>query len=207
MTIADTVVKNVYDGDGVTTEFPYTFPIAVSTDIKVFVTDADGMVTEKTTNFEVDTVDEFVKYPTVESELDPLPSGVKITIIRATAVSQEFNFSKQGNFSSQDIEDALDSIVTKVQELNEKVARCLKYSVDTVPISDDIANYIVTMQEVIATAISAATIATQALANTWAEKQTFSTGIKIGNIDFIPNGNVVEVKSGEIVTGILGGTE
>ena len=53
----------VYQGDGVTTAFPFTFRIIDATDIKLLLLDSDGTETDITSDYFVDTENDTVHYP------------------------------------------------------------------------------------------------------------------------------------------------
>ena len=124
MTVQNTVVKNVYAGNGSTTVFPYTF--ALNTDdgqyVQVLVTDAEGVESE-TTNFTIDTDARSVTYPAVG---DPLEAGRKLVLLRVLPNVQELNLESQGPFFAEDIEAELDRQVMMIQQLKEVTDRCVK---------------------------------------------------------------------------------
>lgn len=130
MTVSNTVVKNVYAGNGSTTVFPYTF--ALNTDdgqyVKVIITDDTGQENE-TTDFSINTTTREVTYPVIAQ--DPLPTGYKITLHRVVPSVQELNLESQGPFYAEDIEKGLDRIVMMVQQVNEAVDRSVKMDISS----------------------------------------------------------------------------
>jgi hypothetical protein len=141
MTVQNTIVKNVYVGNGSVTVFPYTF--ALNNDdgeyVKVVVTDETGAETE-VSNYRVDTTDTTVTYPYPSG--DPLPSGHKITLKREIPNTQELNLENQGPFFAKDIEMEFDRVVMMIQQLGEMVGRAVKVSVSSSETPDEIINSI-----------------------------------------------------------------
>ncbi len=137
MTVQNTIVKNVYVGNGSVTVFPYTF--ALNNDdgeyVKVVVTDETGAETEAS-NYRVDTTDTTVTYPYPSG--DPLPSGHKITLKREIPNTQELNLENQGPFFAKDIEMEFDRVVMMIQQLGEMVGRAVKVSVSSSETPDEL---------------------------------------------------------------------
>lgn len=137
MTVQNTIVKNVYVGNGSVTVFPYTF--ALNNDdgeyVKVVVTDETGTETE-VSNYRVDTTDTTVTYPYPSG--DPLPSGHKITLKREIPNTQELNLENQGPFFAKDIEMEFDRVVMMIQQLGEMVGRAVKVSVSSSETPDEL---------------------------------------------------------------------
>lgn len=127
MTVSNTVVKNVYAGNGSTTVFPYTF--ALNTDdgqyVQVLITDEAGVETDVTQFATIDTNIRTVTYPNAGT---PLPAGRKIVLKRIIPYTQELNLESQGPFYAEDIEAELDRIVMMVQQIKEVTDRCVKAS-------------------------------------------------------------------------------
>ena len=137
MTVQNTIVKNIYVGNGSVTVFPYTF--ALNNDdgeyVKVVVTDETGTETE-VSNYRVDTTDTTVTYPYPSG--DPLPSGHKITLKREIPNTQELNLENQGPFFAKDIEMEFDRVVMMIQQLGEMVGRAVKVSVSSSETPDEL---------------------------------------------------------------------
>ena len=58
--VISTVNQVVYNGDGITTAWTYTFPIIEATDIKLTIIDTDGTETDVASDYYVDTVNSTV---------------------------------------------------------------------------------------------------------------------------------------------------
>lgn len=131
MSIQNTVIKNVYQGNGVTRVFPYTFALKESDGayVKVFIS-GENEAEKETNNFTIDTSARNITYPADGSET--LPAGKSLTIIRSIPYTQELNLVNQGAFFAEDIETELDRIVMMVQQIKEETDRSVK-----APISDE----------------------------------------------------------------------
>lgn len=124
LSVQNQTVKNVYEGNGSTTVFPFTFALN-ETDgehVGVYVTNYDD-VSEATTNFEINVGTKTVVYPKVG---EPLEAGKKITIMREIPNEQELNLENLGPFFAEDIERELDREVMMIQQLAESVSRSVK---------------------------------------------------------------------------------
>ena len=130
MAVNNTIVKNIYIGNGATTEFPVTFQIGVEHPeyVIVYITDDSGVIQE-TDNFTVNLETKVVTYP---KSGDPLPAGYKITVYRKLPLYQLLNLVNQGPFFAENIEAALDDITFMMQQLSENLSRTLSASVDVV---------------------------------------------------------------------------
>ena len=130
MAVENTIVKNIYMGNGVTIEFPITFQIGDEHPeyVIVYITDTTGVIKE-TDNFTVNLEKKVVTYP---KSGDPLPVGHKITVYRKLPLYQLLNLVNQGPFFAENIEAALDNITFMMQQLSENLNRTLSASVDIV---------------------------------------------------------------------------
>ena len=132
MTFSSLINKHIYAGNGVTTEWPYTFPIISEdgSDILVYLTDPDGEETLLTTGYTVDVDNAKVIYPAVTDPLtDPMASGYELTLKRAEPLTQLLDLIAQGDFNAENIEIAFDKITMVAQDLQEQISRCLKIGV------------------------------------------------------------------------------
>lgn len=127
MTVQNTIVKDIYVGNGATTKFPITFQMTDHPEyIKVYITGDDSVAVE-TENFSVDLGAKTVTYP---ANGDPLPDGHKITIYRELPLYQLMNLVNQGPFFAENIELSFDDLTFICQQLNEKLNRTLSTGVD-----------------------------------------------------------------------------
>ncbi|NCB17014.1 MAG: hypothetical protein EOM65_12675 [Synergistales bacterium] len=134
MTVSKEYNKHIYEGNGLTRDWPYDFDLPITAAgtpdtslIHVFRTNLRGEVTEVTA-FSVDAETGTLTYPTSGS---PLESGEKLTILRELPVSQQFfDPSNQSNLYPETLEDATDRLVMMVQQVKEDVQRSIKLPVD-----------------------------------------------------------------------------
>lgn len=168
MTIASNTNKHVYSGNGVTTEWPFTFSYDDSGDITLYLTDTDGTISEITTNYTLDTANSEVVYPSVASGLPALTASQKITIIRASSQTQEVDLKNQGPFAAEVIEQALDKLTMMVQDQAETLARTVKFPIDETPASTETDAFLseIEAHEAAATAAKDAAVIAQGLAET-----------------------------------------
>jgi len=127
MTVASTVVKNVYDGDGVTRNWPITFDIGgiVSTEVLTYVTDTAGTSTLVTVGVTVDLTVPEVVYPTVASGLPLVASGYQVVLLRQLELKQETDYKNQGTLPAETIEEGSDRTVMMVQQMQEQLDRAI----------------------------------------------------------------------------------
>ena len=132
--VISTVNQVIYNGDGVTTAWPYTFRIIDATDIKLAIIDADETETEITADYYVDTVNNTVYYPGYAPGAEPpaedqppvLPAGKRLLIYRQLPITQEKDLGEKWPFEV--IELALDKLTMILQQIYEWWGRCLKIS-------------------------------------------------------------------------------
>lgn len=177
MTVSTQVTKVIYSGNGSTTNFPITFPYINQEDIGVYLTDLDGLVTKLLpSQFEFNEVESKIVYPKTEvPALPPLPSGYKLTVARETLVTQDVDLVNQGPFTAQGIEESFDKQVMLIQEINEKVTRCIQYPIDESPSQSDTSGFLAVVNEAKADALSAASAASTSATNASASASSAST--------------------------------
>lgn len=135
MTVPSNKTKEIYDGNDVTTVFPYPFKIFASTHLQVILTDANDAETTLTEGIDYtvsgvgDAAGGNVTYPITG---DPLATGEKLTVYRVPINIQSTDFNNQGGFFADTHENAFDLLTMITQYLQELVQRAL-----TIPVSDD----------------------------------------------------------------------
>lgn len=135
--IETAVTRVVYEGDGVTTSFPFDFPALSKDDIVVVVADENHNETTLTANYFVDIEGKRVLYPgyepgnePAESERPPvLQSGERIAIYRSTKTSQMSALGDKYPFDV--VEKSLDKITMILQEQKDMLDK-----VASLPITD-----------------------------------------------------------------------
>ena len=169
MSIVTTDTKVTYQGNGVTTEWPFTFPVLDKDHLQVILTDATGAEKTLTKDYVVDLNNKKVKYPGYESGQEPpvesrppvLPAGSKITLLRLVPYTQEADLGERWPFDV--VEDMADLTTMQIQQLAEQVNRCIKIGVTSQMDPTDLLGAIdAATTTAVTSATSAATSATAA---------------------------------------------
>lgn len=128
MTVQKDLVKNIYVGNGSTTQFPITFDVNAEQPgyIHVYISNDDNSTTE-TENYTVDLISKIVTYP---KSGEPLASGKKLVIMRELPLMQLMDLINQGDYYADDVEQAFDDLTMIAQQLSEKLARAMVFSVE-----------------------------------------------------------------------------
>jgi hypothetical protein len=155
MTVQSTLCKHVYDGNGITTEWPYTFLVLSSDNIKVFINDL-----EITSRFGIDTGTSNVTYPQnlegQEPVLSPLPVGAKITIKRVLTLDQLMDLYNTGGFPAEALEAAYDKLTMIVQQMDDDLKRSVKFPIGSNPTAEETEDFLNTITTASAEAVAAA---------------------------------------------------
>jgi len=124
MTVESSLSKAVYNGNGVTREFPFTFKVWDTSQIKVTLADQSSNETDVTSNATVtlSATGGTVTYPRTGS---PMASGYKLAITRDMTFLQGVDLISATRFDPQVMEDALDQAAAERQQLKEAVDRAV----------------------------------------------------------------------------------
>lgn len=128
MVISD-VNQITYNGDGITTAWPFTFQIIEATDIKLMLTDADGLETDITSDYYVDVENATVYYPGYAPGSEPpeadqpakVQTGQKLTLYRRLPLTQEADLGGKWPFNV--IEKGLDKLTMLMQDVYDWAER------------------------------------------------------------------------------------
>lgn len=126
MSLSSLILKHVYSANGTQTTWDFSFPIILTTDMKVILTTAAGVETTLTSNYDVDTVLSRVTYPTAVSGLAPLASGNTITLKRVEPLTQQLVLQNQAPFNAADVMSSLDKLTMISQQVQEQLDRAPK---------------------------------------------------------------------------------
>jgi hypothetical protein len=138
MTITSTTARSgPYNGNGVVVDFDYTFLIRNEDDVVVTVTSSAGVdeVQTLTTDYTVSGVGS-ENGGTVTMVVAPA-TGEKLTLTRATALTQTVDLENRRSVAPEVLEGALDKLSLIVQDLDERIARAPKIGVSASPDSLD----------------------------------------------------------------------
>lgn len=113
----------VYQGDGVTTAFPFTFTITDATEVYLQLVHEDDTVTTITQDFYVDVTNNTVHYPGYAPGSEPpeanrppnVQTGEKLIIYRDVPMTQEINLGDKWPFTQ--IEFGLDKLTMICQQI------------------------------------------------------------------------------------------
>lgn len=123
MTVSTTQTKVIYQGDGRTRQWAYTFPIMKEDHIAVYVTNLEGQTHRVQSDYQVDSMEKVVIYPVLG---DSLESGTKIALMRKTPLTQDLDLVNNGGFFPENVEKSFDRGVFVEQELLEQLERSVK---------------------------------------------------------------------------------
>jgi hypothetical protein len=142
MTISSTNNKHVYNGNGVTRIWSYTWPIIDTTDIEIWVRYLDDSLVQITTGYSIDTNLQEVTYPTIVSGLPLVLTGEKIVLRRKIPLTQEVDLDNQGPLPSTTLEEEYDKLTLITQQHAEELNRCVKFPIDDNPTLDETTSYL-----------------------------------------------------------------
>lgn len=128
MTLGNTTVRQLYQGDGSTTTFLIPFAYFQQSEIQVYVrTESVTPATEVLQTVGVNYSLSPSTYPSTSVVFSVAPtSNQKVLIIRALPLTQTVDYSSSGSFPADTHENALDRLTAQVQQMSETLDRCLK---------------------------------------------------------------------------------
>lgn len=130
MTVSNTTTKITYVGDGKNRTFGIPFPILSAADLRVVITDSEGVETSADGQFTVNMAQKQLTYPTVGSRVPTLSKDCKITILRQTPLTQEIDLHVGHALDAAELESGYDKLTYAVQEIKEEVGRAVKTGVN-----------------------------------------------------------------------------
>lgn len=143
MTISSTTRKaGPFDGNNVTTVFPFTFKVFAATDVLVVKTVNATSIETVLVNVNDYTVALNADQNTSPGGSVTLPAalaqGFKITLSSAVPLLQQVDLTNQGGFYPSVINQALDRLTVFAQELANAVARSVKVQISSTANPDDL---------------------------------------------------------------------
>lgn len=142
MTVTNTSTSITYDGNGSTTDFPFSFIGVSSSDIQVTYVDPNGNSSVLTPGSYTLTLNPVVPPAvwgvggTVTYSIggSPIPSGSTLTIQRIVPLTQTTSMANQGALYPTVIEQSLDLLCMMIQQISSVTSRALQVSAsDPVP--------------------------------------------------------------------------
>lgn len=140
MTVANPINKNIFQGDGVTTVFSYTFQLpsgSTGSDIYLFVFDNLGVMTPIVSNFTLNLAAATITYPNVGGVaplglgVNALPANWQMVAVRSESITQALNLLTQGPFPAAGIMAAFDYLTMICQQLQEQINRAPLVPINT----------------------------------------------------------------------------
>jgi hypothetical protein len=121
MSVSNTVTKQVFTGNGVTTAFAIPFALYANTQIKVKLTDTvTGNITILSvgTHYTISGGD-----PGTTVNMITAPASTELlTVYRATSLQQTYDFLNNTTVNMENVEKAMDYIVMMAQELDSAIS-------------------------------------------------------------------------------------
>lgn len=135
MTVSSETAKHTYTGDGATTSFAFSFPILDETHLLVQIKDTDGVFTTKvlTTDYTVtgsgnDSGSTNYSSGNVVFGAGDIPASTDTVVItRNVPLKQQTDYTENDVFPAESHEEALDELTMIAQQINEEVARSVKF--------------------------------------------------------------------------------
>jgi len=126
-------VRYTYTGNGVTTQWPFSFTYTSVDDVSFYLS-VNGAATQKIDPANFTVVESgggggYIQYPKVGSGLDPITSNDDCAVIRETPLKNGFEFKNQSRVSPEYLEQSDDDKTRQIQDLAEKVGRSLQVDV------------------------------------------------------------------------------
>lgn len=126
MTVAANTPREVKNGNGVTTVWPFAFQFFTSAEIKVTRVSATGVETVQTISVNYTVSGGGGDAGSITTTSFTLATGEKLVIERVTLQTQASAFQENAGVPSDVLETVLDRVVMVVQEFVDKVNRSLK---------------------------------------------------------------------------------
>lgn len=124
--------KVVFNGNGIATQFPYSFKILNETDLKLIYIDKKGNETLLSSDYYVNMEQGYVTYPGYALGAEPpeydrppvLANGEKLIVYREVPITQNSEFGDRWPFN--EVEKGLDKLTIIAQQLAESESRSIK---------------------------------------------------------------------------------
>ena len=129
MSLSSTTNKVIYNGNGATSAWPFSFPVLEAGHLAVIFTDGAGLETVLSPSlYGVDGIGDAtggsVTYPLAGDPIaTPIPTGTKLTLLRTVPYTQTTVLSNQGGYYPEVVERRFDQIYMALQQLEERVSR------------------------------------------------------------------------------------
>ena len=147
------ITKVIYTTDGISNEWPIPFSYTQDDDVAIYLADTDGVLTRVVADFVIDNATKKVFYPSFAA---PIVSGLELTLIRETELTQENEFNGQAYFNPKEVEKSFDKQTRMIQDLDEKISRSVKFPLNTSPTLEQTEEYLSDLESIKSDAENAA---------------------------------------------------
>lgn len=140
MTISSETRKaGPFNGNGVTTSFPFTFKAFSEADVQVIYTNTSSVETILVldSDYTIALNEDQNANPGGTVSYSTLITGEKITLLGNVEYTQETDIQNQGGFYPEVIENALDKLTMQVQQVKEQVDRAVKVDASSSVLPED----------------------------------------------------------------------
>ena len=139
-----------FDGDGITTDFPFGFKVTSAKDVKVIVyneeTQKEGVLS---TGYSVKLNANQEGSPGGTVKLSSaLEEGLVMAIVSNVASTQDMILTNRGGFYPEAINNALDKVTMLVQQVEETVSQCLRVRATSAETPEEVAARLEANQEI-----------------------------------------------------------
>ncbi len=164
MTVSTTPpVAGPFDGNDVTTVFPFTFKVADDDGLRVVFTSVLDVESDYTISVDYSisrNTDQNASPGGTVTLIDgALATGTKLTLVRNTEEIQDVDLTNQGAWLPEIMEEALDKAIMRLQELTDKVALTFRVDVSSDTDPDTVVDELITASAAAVVAQAAAEIA------------------------------------------------
>lgn len=141
MSVPTTNQKHVYNGDGSTHHWAFTFPVQSASDVRLKTVSAAGVETPVEADYTVSLAGS-VTYPQSYEDdpgtgAAPPAAGTEVIVYRAVPQTQEVDLQNQANLRLAVVEALADKQTMMIQDLAEQVNRAAKFPMDQTPTASD----------------------------------------------------------------------
>ncbi len=126
MTVTSQVDRNDYEGDGATDTYAFTFPIKATTELQVYIGDAEGDDDALTLGVDFTATISSNGQGTITLTAGDLADETPIVIKRGIPYTQEVDPTASGAYSPRNAATALDRLAMQIIRLKGDVDRCIK---------------------------------------------------------------------------------
>ena len=139
-----------FDGDGITTDFPFGFKVTSAKDVKVIVYNEETQIEDVlSTGYSVKLNANQEGSPGGTVKLSSaLAEGTVMAIVSNVASTQDMVLTNRGGFYPEAINNALDKVTMLIQQVEETVSQCLRVRATSAETPEEVAARLEANQEI-----------------------------------------------------------